>query len=66
MCLHSEKRPFETWILLSPKPKLGEIAHEAVHAAHFLLKDVGVKITPDNDEPLAYLVQWIVDELTKR
>lgn len=64
--LHSDERPFECWVLLSKKPLLGEIAHEAVHAANFLLRDLGVETTMKNDEPHAYLVQWICEELTKK
>lgn len=44
---------------------IGTIAHEAVHVAHLIAEHRGV--IPDfvNDEPIAYLVEWIVDEVIK-
>ncbi len=39
----------------------GRIAHEAIHAKNLIFKWVGIKNDPDNDEPEAYLVQWIVN-----
>lgn len=36
------------------------LAHEAVHAGMFCLTRVGVTVTPENDEPLAYLVSLIM------
>lgn len=35
------------------------ITHECVHAAIHILDCVGVKLDPDNDEPLAYLVTYL-------
>lgn len=65
MCLHSHKRPNEVWIILTLRPTTGAIAHEAVHASNFLLRDLGITTTASNDEVLAYMVQWIVDEACK-
>lgn len=41
----------------------GVIAHECLHATHMIAEDKG--ITPDfeNDEPLAYLLMWMVNEV---
>lgn len=57
-------------IILNPdssKRKLyhSTIAHEAIHAANLLLDARGVVITQNNDEPLTYLVDWIIDEVYK-
>lgn len=41
------------------------VAHEAVHAAWRCLEHVGAKASVKNQEPLAYLVGWIADEITK-
>lgn len=38
------------------------LAHEAVHAAGRILDLHGVKLDPSNDEPMAYLVSWIMAE----
>jgi|JI10StandDraft_1071094.scaffolds.fasta_scaffold1561423_1 hypothetical protein len=62
MCLHSHKRPNEAWIIMTLRPTMGALAHEAVHASNFLLRDLGITTTAANDEVLAYMVQWIVDE----
>ena len=43
----------------------GTIAHEASHLAHFILQERGVKEDFENDEPVAYLVEWITDEIYK-
>lgn len=41
----------------------GCIAHEAIHAANFILAERGVECHPRNDEPLAYLTEWMVDKI---
>ena len=42
----------------------GVIAHESFHAATFIFDTLGMpKITRQNDEALAYYLQWIVDEI---
>lgn len=41
------------------------VAHEAVHVAWRCLQHAGVKASVNNQEPLAYLVGWIADEITK-
>lgn len=35
-------------------------AHEAIHAAAFIFKYIGAVFDVDNQEPFAYLVQWVV------
>lgn len=41
------------------------LAHEAVHCAWSILADAGVKVTQNNDEPLAYMVDRIVERVQK-
>jgi len=43
----------------------GTIAHEAAHAAAFILGDRGVAPDFINDEPVAYLIEWITNEVYK-
>ncbi len=43
----------------------GTIAHEAVHTAHFIMKDRGIIDSFENDEAKAYLVEWITDQVYK-
>ena len=38
------------------------IVHECVHMAWIILRTCGVRISPSNDEPLAYLTAWLVGE----
>ncbi len=38
------------------------LAHEAVHAGNWVLRQKGVKIGRKNDEALAYYVSWIVEK----
>lgn len=41
----------------------GAIAHEATHISNFIAQDVGFIPDFKNDEPIAYLTQWIVDNI---
>ena len=41
----------------------GVIAHEAYHITSFIAEEHGVMWDPENDEPLAYLINWIVDQI---
>lgn len=52
-------------ILLSPFADAGIISHEAVHVTNMLFRDKGIKYRYDNDEPFAYMVGWIVEQITK-
>lgn len=36
------------------------LAHEAAHLANDQMTKIGQELTPDHDEPYAYLVEWIV------
>ena len=47
------------------KNTYGNISHEATHAVNFILDDRGVKSSFSNDEPIAYLMNWCVDEIHK-
>lgn len=42
---------------------LGTMVHEATHAANFLFDHCGIRADLDNDEPLAYLVDWIFRQI---
>lgn len=41
----------------------GVIAHEAIHISNFIAKDVGFTPNFDNDESIAYLTQWVVNNI---
>lgn len=44
---------------------LSELAHECVHAANMTLGARGIVVNADDDEALAYLVQWIFQHCYK-
>ena len=41
------------------------IAHEAVHASNTLFSHIGINLSTENDEPQAFLVGFIVEEINK-
>jgi len=43
----------------------GLITHESVHAVNFLYRYVGAKLDMLNDEPQAYLTEYIADQIDK-
>ena len=47
------------------KPEYGLITHEAIHAACEVFNGIGVPISYDNQETIAYYVQWIVEQIIK-
>jgi hypothetical protein len=48
-----------------PEDKIthGAIAHEALHIANMVAKDRGFIADFNNDEPVAYLMTWVVDRV---
>ena len=42
--------------------KYGIITHEAFHIASMILENSGYSHDPNNEEPFAYLAEWIADE----
>jgi hypothetical protein len=44
---------------ISNPESLSELSHECVHAANMTLGARGIVVSADDDEALAYLVQWI-------
>jgi hypothetical protein len=48
-------------IIIPPDAKIGTIAHEVVHAAAEALDHHGAKWGVKNQEPLCYLITWIMD-----
>lgn len=43
----------------------GVISHEAHHITSFIAETVGIRHDPTNDEPMAYLHNWVVDQVYK-
>jgi len=38
------------------------IAHESIHAVGFIFQEHNIRMDANNDEPIAYLLEWIVRE----
>ena len=53
-------------IWIDSKESLGALAHESVHAAKFLFAQKGIISSNENDEPLAYMVQWIFEKCLRK
>ena len=56
--------PF-TAVIHSRSSALSVIAHEAVHAAHFIQEAMGIIPDFNNDELTAYIVQYICEKAEK-
>lgn len=52
-------------IIFSKNIKQGSIPHEALHVVNYIFKRAGIELDLDNDEPQAYLLGWIVDQIYK-
>ncbi len=58
------------YLIFNPKYKFGSrymthgsIAHECLHATSFLFMTIGAEPDIDNDEPQAYLINYLVDQV---
>lgn len=47
------------YIWLRTNTDYGALVHECIHAANYTLSDRGIKVDAFNDEPTAYMAQWI-------
>lgn len=45
--------------------KISVIAHESVHIKNMIFKDSFIKLDINNDEPEAYLLEWVIDQYYK-
>lgn len=52
------------YCLLPPDAAPSTVAHEALHLLTYLMKRKGLRYDADNDESLAYLMGWLVQEIT--
>lgn len=48
-------------ILLTPKVRKAQIAHEAKHIVNMIFTDVDVRLDLQNDEAECYLLGWVFD-----
>lgn len=48
-------------VYIQSRLSVRDIAHESAHVATELFSEIGAYLTPDNQEPFAYLVGWVAD-----
>ena len=53
------------WLFIRLDAKPGIIAHECVHICNYIFQEANIKLDLDNDEPYAYLMGWVVEEIHK-
>ena len=53
-------------IWIKDKKDIGAIVHEICHTAIYILNDRGVKLDPNNDEPITYLVEHITNKILNK
>lgn len=54
---------YGVFMLFRPDASPGFVAHEAVHAANYIMAHKGLRADLNNDEPQAYLTEWVVDQV---
>lgn len=55
-----------TFIRFNQYPTAGILAHEAFHCLVFLFRRIGLELGPDSDEAWAYLLEYLVNEITSK
>lgn len=54
------------WLKEYPDPGSGVLAHECFHVVFFLLDKIQITIGDTNDELVAYMLQYLIDEIYKK
>jgi hypothetical protein len=54
------------WLREFSLKNLGYLVHEATHATNCMFQMKGQKISTKNDEPQAYMNQWVFDNCMKQ
>lgn len=55
----------EIVVVFNSKVDTSIVAHEALHICSYIFKNTGAEFDRDNDEPLAYLLGYIVKKISK-
>ena len=63
-CFYYNERS-DDWLLLLRSKDINVIAHEIVHIVTRLCDSRGIPIRLENDEVMAYLIQWYMKEISK-
>jgi len=54
------------WMENYPRPGSGVLAHECFHAIYFLLDKIGITIDGSSDELVAYMLEYLTNEIHKK
>lgn len=55
----------EIVVVFNSKVDASIVAHEALHICSYIFKNTGAEFDKDNDESLAYLLGYVVKEISK-
>jgi len=50
-------------VYIKPTANHKTVAHEALHVVNLLFNNIGAKPDLNNDEPQAYLLGWVVEQI---
>lgn len=50
-------------IMLGSNPRVGTIAHEAVHAISYVMKNIGIPFNRSTEEAWSYAIGYFIDEV---
>lgn len=53
-------------VMVGSNPRVGTIAHEALHAVSFMLKSLGVEFNRHTEEAYAYAVGYFIDQVVAK
>lgn len=54
---------YDYLMLIHPSSTPGDISHEVLHIINMLFRDKNIKWLYSNDEPAAYLMGWLVEQI---
>lgn len=63
IAFHSKER--NEFIIALKDVKWSTISHEAIHIMNYMFLDRDISLDRENDEPQAYFVAWVVNEVEK-
>lgn len=61
-----KKQPHDYVVCFKNTKDISLIVHEVVHLVNFIYEDHVIKLSKSNDEPQAYLTQYLFSEIYKK
>lgn len=53
-------------VMFGSDPRVGTIAHEAVHAISYMLKNIGIPFRASTEEAYSYAIGYLVDQIIEK